>query len=145
MQEEAAVRRAGILQEYSPSIGGVPSIAVTGAWIRDHSGPNDVVFATSAYEWEYYAQRPNLWFQGLNYLIYFLPPERIDHYLKEAGAKYVVIRDNQIVADADWVHVGYIPQSFNDSVRGLYPLAFTSPHGDIKVYQVTSHKGGQLE
>lgn len=142
VQEERVVRRAGILQEYSPSAGGIPSIAVTGAWIRDHSGPDDVVFATSAYEWEYYAQRPNLWFQGLNYLIYFLPPERIDHYLGEAGARYVVIRDNQIVADEDWAHVGYMPQSFYDNVLGLYPLAFTSPHGDIKVYEVTTKEGG---
>ncbi len=122
------------------SAGGNASLRATAEWLQAHSAPDEGYMAASSYEWEYYSNRPDLWWEGLDYRLYFLPPERVDHYLRAGGARYVVIRDNQLVSDDAWEHIELVPLSFQATVRGLYPEVYVSPYGDIRVYEVATQE-----
>ncbi len=119
------------------SVGGVDSIAETGDWLRARLGEDEAFVAASVYEWEYYSGRENLWDDGLDYRTYFLSAERLDHYLQQAGASYVVVRLNQVVSDEEWNHIELIPASFLETLEENYPVAHTSIYGDIKVFDTS--------
>lgn len=122
------------------AVGGVASIEETAGWLNGQLGENEAFVAASVYEWEYYSGREDLWDEGLNYRTYFLPADSLDYYLNTAGANYVVIRENQVIDDSDWNHIELIPRSFLENVEALYPLAYTSTRGDIKVFEVTKRE-----
>ena len=123
-----------------PSSGGMQSVSETGAWLKEHLAPGESFTAASVYEWEYYSERQDLWDDGLDYRTYFLEPGRLDHYLKVAGAKYIVIRENQVIEDSDWNHVELVPVSFLEKLDATYPIVYTSSFGDIRVYEVTGNE-----
>ncbi len=104
-----------------------------GQWVKEYSREGDIMFGTSTYEWSYYTNRHTTF----ELRIYFLPEERIDYYLKLIGIKYVLVRYNQIIADSEWNHVEYYPESFYQHVKALYPLVYQSSYQDIEVYEVT--------
>lgn len=123
------------------SVGGINSIAETGTWLNANLGESDSFVAASVYEWEYYSNRQDLWDEGLDYRAYFLPSDRIDYYLRQAGAKFVVIRQNQIVDDSDWNHIELIPASFVESLEANYEVTYTSIYGDIRVFEIPQISG----
>lgn len=118
------------------AVGGVDSIEEAGAWLRTRLRDDEAFVAASVYEWEYYSERQDLWDEGLDYRAYFLPVDRLDYYLNEAGARYVVVRQNQVVEDDEWDHIERVPDSFVRRLESIYPLAYTTSYGDIKVFQV---------
>ncbi len=124
------------------SVGGVESIAEIGAWINQNTEPGQGFVAASVYEWEYYSDRQDLWDDGLDYRLYFLSPDRIQHYLMTAGAKYVVIRTNQIVEDDEWNHIERVPQQFVTAIEEMFPMVQQSVTADIRVYEVTTQQQG---
>jgi hypothetical protein len=119
-----------------PSVGGVRSVAETGEWLNENLDAGESFVAASVYEWEYYSRRQDLWDDGLDYRTYFLPPDRLDFFLRSADARYVVVRDNQVVPDELWNHIEQVPGSYVDNLESLYPLAYTSSYGDIRVYRI---------
>ncbi len=132
-----------VLERYDSSqgggfeaVGGIASVQETARWLNSQLSEDEAFVAASVYEWEYYSQRQDLWDEGLNYRAYFLPPESLDHYVRAAEARYVVVRENQVVDDDAWNHIELIPRSFLEKVEALYPLAYTSTHGDIRVFEV---------
>lgn len=120
------------------AVGGVDSIREAAAWLNSQLGDDEAFVAASVYEWEYYSERQNLWDEGLDYRTYFLPGDRLDHFLKEAGARYVVVRANQVMEDSEWNHIERVPESFVEKLEAQYPLAYTTTYGDIKVFEVSN-------
>lgn len=118
------------------AVGGVNSIREAGEWMNGRLLEDEAFVAASVYEWEYYTERPDLWDEGLDYRLYFLPADRIDHYLNTAGARYVVIRLNQVMEDDAWNHIERVPVSFVEKLESQYPLAYTTTYGDIKIFEV---------
>jgi hypothetical protein len=126
------IRRMRNTQCYRPCEGGIASIREVGNWVRDNSDEGDIVFGTSIYEWTYYCEREAFW----DYRVYFLSPDRIDHYLRLWKIKYVLVRESQMLPDGEWNHIEYYPQCFWNSISAKYELVYISPYDDIWVYEV---------
>jgi hypothetical protein len=120
------------------SEGGIESVKVTGEWLKANLSPDDLFMAASPYEWEYYTGHTDLWLQGLDYRLYFLPADRIDYYMQLSGVRYVIVRSNQLVEDSRWNHIEMVPVSFQSKIEQLYEEAYVSPYGDIRVYDAHS-------
>ena len=118
------------------SRGGMDSLRMASDWLNANSEPSDTYMAASPHEWTYYSQRRDLWREGLDYRLYFLPEDRIDYYMRQAEVRYVIIRQNQLVADRDWNHIERVPRSFHAKVRRIYPEAYVTPSADIRIYEV---------
>ena len=133
INEQAHVKELENTQCYASSEGGISSIEETGKWLKEHTGRDDVVFGTSINEWTYYSGMEAFW----DYRVYFLPPDRLDHYLKLWGVKYLLVRDNQIVSDDNWSHLEFYPRTFYENVQTMYHSpVYISSHGDIEVYEI---------
>jgi hypothetical protein len=52
------------------------------------------------------------------------------------GVKYIVIPDSAVVEDERWNHILWVPVSFVDKLRELYPLAYRGSFDDISVFEV---------
>ena len=48
--------------------------------------------------------------------------------------------DSLIVKDENWKNLCWVPLSFDAKVRKLFPKVYTSPYGDIHVYDIQKTK-----
>lgn len=123
-------------QIYSPSKGGVASIEEVGVWINNNSNENDLIWQISGNELEYYSGRR----VKSDYRYYFLNESELEHIFDDGKIRFIVIFDSQIVPDDKWTHYGWVPKSFEDKIKNIYPMIYRSSYGDITVYNVDVSK-----
>ena len=119
-------------QLYRPSIGGIASVQEAGEWLNNHTNENDLIWQTCGGELFYYSERKvigNFWF-------YFLNESELREIFKDQNVKYIVIFDNQIVLDEEWENLCWVPESFAEKIRKIYPEVYKTSFGDIKIYRV---------
>ena len=126
-------KRWGSSQIYSPSKGGIASIQEVGGWINNHTNEDDLIWQVSGNELAYYSGRK----VAGTYLYYSLNESELSDIFVDQGVSYIVIFDSQIVPDDKWTHFGWVPRSFENRIKKLYPVAYTSSYNDIEVYEVT--------
>lgn len=118
-------------QLYSPSTGGIKSVSEVGSWISNNSSSSTIVGQQCGNEMHYYSNRTVVG----DWRIYFLPPRDIKSYINKNRIQYYVINDSQLVKDADWHHICWVPDSFYTFMRNNYPVVYTSSVNDIYVFK----------
>jgi hypothetical protein len=119
-------------QAYAPSKGGMRSVMDAGAFLKANLPENANFFAVPDTEFAYYVNRPAIY----DYRLFFLPQSDLAQVFQDMGVSFIVIPDSAVLADEKWNHLGKAPQSFVAKVSKLYPLAYTTKAGDIKIYEV---------
>ncbi|MDD5638419.1 MAG: glycosyltransferase family 39 protein [Candidatus Pacebacteria bacterium] len=119
-------------QLYSPSKGGIASQMEVGSWLYKHTNDNERIWQSCGNELAYYSGRKVI--GGFEY--YFLNEAELKEIFKDTNIKYIALFDSQIVTDEKWESLCWIPMSFADKIRKIYPLVYGSSYGDIKIYGV---------
>jgi hypothetical protein len=132
-EEQGHVKNLAYTQAYSPSKCGVASIAEVGNWLRVNSDKNAIIFGTAISEFEYYSNRQVISVPEL----FFLSKEKIKYYFNLLDINYIIVRQNQILADETWNHLEKYPVSFYLKIKELYPLVYKSSCKDVEVYVVS--------
>ncbi|MBA7702938.1 hypothetical protein ES703_111716 [subsurface metagenome] len=125
-------KRQNKSQIYRASIGGIASIQEAGKWLNSHTNENDLIWQTCSNELAYYSERKvagNFWF-------YFLNEFELKEIFKDQNVKYIVLFDSQIVPDEKWINLCWVPESFAEKIRKIYPEVYRTSFGDIKIYRV---------
>ncbi|MHB8780414.1 MAG: hypothetical protein ACYC55_03385 [Candidatus Geothermincolia bacterium] len=120
-------------QAYTPSQGGIASVAEVSDWIKHNTLEDEAVLVMPPTEFIYYANRP---LDSLDWRYYFLTPEERLALFEDMDAHYVVIMKSIIRDDAVWDHKGYIPASFYFWVNETFEQSYASSVGDIIIYDV---------
>ena len=119
-------------QIYGSSIGGIASIQEAGKWLYSHTNENDLIWQTCNNELAYYSERKvigNFWF-------YLLNESELREIFKDQNVKYIVIFDSQIVPDEEWENLCWVPESFAEKIRKIYPEVYNTSFSDIRIYKV---------
>lgn len=119
-------------QIYGGGMGGIASIQEAGKWLNDHTNENDLIWQTCANELAYYSERKvpgNFWF-------YFLNESELKEIFKDQNIKYIVIFDSQVVPDEKWENLCWVPKSFAEKIRKIYPEVYRTSFNDIRIYKV---------
>lgn len=125
------VRNFARTQAYAPSVGGMASVAETSYWLRDHLADDETYYAVPTTEFQYYSRQDGVF----DYRIYFLPQDTLRQVFTDMGVAYIVLPDSTVVPDEEWTHILWTPRSFAHKLEKLYPVAFTSKAGDIRVFR----------
>lgn len=119
-------------QIYRGSMGGIASIQEAGKWLNNHTNENDLIWHTCNNELAYYSEikvTGNFWF-------YFLNESELREIFKDQNVKYIVIFDSQIVPDEEWENLCWVPKSFAEKIRKIYPEVYRTSFNDIRIYKV---------
>ncbi len=119
-------------QIYRPSKGGIASIKEAGEWLDNHTEENARIWQSCGNELAYYSEREvtgNFWF-------YFLEESELREIFRDQNVEYIVILDSQIVDDEKWRNLCWVPKSFAEKIKKIYPLAYRTSFGDINIYKV---------
>ena len=119
-------------QLYRESIGGIASVQETGNWLNNHTNENDLIWQTCGSELLYYSER-NV--TG-DFCFYFLNESELREIFKDQNIKYIVIFDSQIVPDEEWENLCWVPESFAEKIRKIYPEVYRTSFNDIRIYKV---------
>lgn len=123
----------GNTQLYSPSIGGIQSVKETGQWFEKNTNASTIVGQQCGNETHYYTDRE---VRG-DWRIYFLDLPTLKRYFKSQDISYYVINKSQLVADKDWRHICWVPNSFYQTIQTNYKKVYESSFKDIYVYKIT--------
>jgi hypothetical protein len=127
------------LQAYAPSEGGMASVQDAGAWLDAHLAEDETFFAVPANEYSYYSDRRGVFV----YSAYFLRDIELIALIDDIGARYVVVADSAVQPDSRWNNVVKMPASFANRVRRLYARVYTTPAGDISIFDTRSLLGDE--
>jgi len=119
-------------QLYRESIGGIASVQEAGNWLNNHTNENDLIWQTCGSELLYYSER-NV--TG-DFCFYFLNESELREIFKDQNIKYIVIFDSQIVLDEKWENLCWMPESFAEKIRKIYPEVYKTSFNDIRIYKV---------
>ena len=119
-------------QAYAPSAGGIRAVQEASRFLESVTGPDERSYGVPGNEFAYYAHRKVIY----DWRIFFLSKEELKRVIDGMAVKYIAIPDSAVLADDEWNHLAKAPQSFADKVASLYPLAFTTGSGDIRIYEV---------
>ena len=61
---------------------------------------------------------------------------RIPNKKLSQNVKYIVIFDSQIVPDEKWENLCWMPESFVEKIRKIYPKVYKTSFNDIRIYKV---------
>jgi hypothetical protein len=118
-------------QLYSPSMGGIDSVVEIGEWIKENSNAQDKLWQVCGSELLFYANRK---IYG-DYSYYFLTETELKKIIADLNITYLIILKSQIVKDEEWNNFCWVPQSFEERIKKMYPIAYQSSYGDISVYR----------
>ncbi len=119
-------------QLYSPSKGGMASQMEVGEWLYTQTKNNERIWQTCGNELAYYSQREVVG----DWRYYFLNEFELRKIFKDVNIKYIVLFDSQIVANEEWKSLCWVPISFADKIRNIYPLIYESSYKDIEIYSI---------
>ncbi len=119
-------------QIYTASVGGIASIQEAGKWLNNHTNEIDLIWQTCNNELAYYSERKATG----NFCFYFLNESELREIFKDQNVKYIVIFDSQIVSDKNWKNLCWVPESFVEKIREIYPEVYKTSVNDIRIYKV---------
>jgi len=125
-------KRWGASQVYSSSKGGVASIQEAGEWLNNHTNDDDPIWQNCGNELSYYSGRKVIG----SFEFYFLNESELGEIFKDQNVRYIVVFDAMIVPDEKWINFCWVPESFVEKIRKIYPRTYRTSFGDIGIYEV---------